>query len=157
MISSRNGFEEDFSTVQDFRQVSLIKDPLVSANTPASSDTYRATRYLSYSGTPSQAFEVDEVITGNSAAAPQAFITEIDTSNAKIYYTQNSKTGYTAFNNGETITGSSSTASVVLDASAGLHSAEFLTDTGDMIFLENRAPISRSSTQIEDIKLIIEF
>ena len=29
--------------------------------------------------------------------------------------------------------------------------------SGEMVFLENRAPISRTATQIEDIKLIIEF
>ena len=30
-------------------------------------------------------------------------------------------------------------------------------DSGDIIYLENRKPISRSSDQIEDIKVIVEF
>jgi hypothetical protein len=29
--------------------------------------------------------------------------------------------------------------------------------SGDILFLENRNPISRTTTQIEDIKVIIEF
>jgi hypothetical protein len=29
--------------------------------------------------------------------------------------------------------------------------------TGEVLFLENRAPINRSASQIEDIKVIIEF
>ena len=29
--------------------------------------------------------------------------------------------------------------------------------SGEVLFYENRAPISRTTTQIEDIKLILEF
>ena len=35
--------------------------------------------------------------------------------------------------------------------------AHLMVNSGQILFLENRAPINRSSSQIEDIKLIIEF
>jgi hypothetical protein len=31
------------------------------------------------------------------------------------------------------------------------------TDTGDVIYIENRAPITRAADQTENIKLVIEF
>jgi len=33
----------------------------------------------------------------------------------------------------------------------------FNSGSGEMLFLENRDPIQRSTSQIEDVKLIIEF
>ena len=38
-----------------------------------------------------------------------------------------------------------------------ISNAEVDSRSGDLLFLENRTPINRSATQIEDIKLILEF
>lgn len=40
---------------------------------------------------------------------------------------------------------------------SGISSAEFNTKSGDIIYIDNRAPIPRSSNQKEDIKIILEF
>jgi hypothetical protein len=37
------------------------------------------------------------------------------------------------------------------------YGSEVKRNSGQLIFLENRDPINRSSSQIEDIKLIVEF
>ena len=39
----------------------------------------------------------------------------------------------------------------------GYANPELAVDTGNIIYIENRKPISRASDQTEDIKLIIEF
>ena len=35
--------------------------------------------------------------------------------------------------------------------------AELDADTGDVVYVENRAPITRASDQTENVKLVIEF
>ena len=76
-----------------------------------------------------------------------------------MYYYQNSKTGYIAFATTDTIKGLDGTPSTAQDlkGSSELIAAEVQFGSGQLIFLENRDPVSRSSTQTEDIKLIIEF
>ena len=82
---------------------------------------------------------------------------EIDSSNGLLRYHQNQKTGFEVFENGETIIGQTSTQSSALHSSAALENPEVDRQSGEILFLENRAPISRSTTQIEDIKVIVEF
>ena len=43
-----------------------------------------------------------------------------------------------------------------LTFSDGYANPELAADSGDIIYIENRKPISRSSDQIEDIKVIVE-
>ena len=99
-----------------------------------------------------------------------------------LYYTQerfgdygtNGTTGANvAFSGANIVTGATSGATGTPDASAdsavtlaggntitftnGYANPELDPDSGDMIYIENRKPISRSSDQIEDIKIIVEF
>ena len=41
--------------------------------------------------------------------------------------------------------------------SAGISSAEFNTKSGEIIYIDNRTAIPRSSSQKEDIKIALEF
>ena len=74
----------------------------------------------------------------------------------------------TAFSGANAITGQSSSASATPDTSnsntvngvefsSGYANPELQPDSGNIIYIENRKPISRSSDQTEDIKLIVEF
>ena len=146
-----------FIVGNDFRQISLIKDPTnFGTTTTATAATLKAMKYLDFaSGANLSAFVVDDVLTGGTSGA-KAFVVDIDTSNGYIYYAQNSKTGYTAFSNGETVTGANG-GSAALESSSAVGNPEVDRDSGKMLFLENRTPINRTATQIEDIKLIIEF
>ena len=51
---------------------------------------------------------------------------------------------------------SSATVNAVVFAS-GYSNPEIQPDSGDIIYVEHRSPISRASDQTENIKLIIEF
>ena len=44
-----------------------------------------------------------------------------------------------------------------LDFVAGIGSAEFNRKSGEVIYIDNRAPIPRSASQKEDIKVVLEF
>jgi hypothetical protein len=44
-----------------------------------------------------------------------------------------------------------------IDFSAGISSAEYNPKSGDIIYIDNRVPIPRSSSQKEDIKIVLEF
>ena len=84
-----------------------------------------------------------------------------------MYYYQNEKTGFVPFAQNDTITGTlPNGGSATLDQTnstswfgtvANGYGPEVKNASGQLIFLENRAPINRSSSQIEDIKLIVEF
>jgi len=145
----------DLVVAQDFRQVSLCKKPLIlDGSAVATASTLRALSYLQLTGSnPTNNFLLDAVVTG--AAGAKAFITEIDATNDRLYIHQNSKTGYKDFVNGETIAGAGG-GTATLHGTA-LVGGEVKLNSGQMIFLENRSPINRSSNQTEDIKVIIEF
>lgn len=148
----------DLTVGNDFRQVTLIRNPFnYGTTTVATATTRKALRYLDFtSATTVTDFQVDEVITGGTSGA-KAYVTERDATSGYIYYHQNSKTGYKKFVNGETITGGTSNTSGALESSNALGNPEVQPGSGSIMFLENRNPINRTTTQIEDIKVIIEF
>lgn len=159
-----NSSGDDITTGNDFRQVLLLKDPQVHnaaayGGAAATADVIKPMSGLDVASGTIANLQVDEVIVGNSGNSPTAFVTQVDTTNGIVYYHQNDKTGFEPFDNGETIQGQTSNTSLVLESS----NANVVSGTGvdrrsgELLFLENRAPISRSATQIEDIKVIIEF
>jgi hypothetical protein len=137
------------SVANDFRQVGLLRDPRLYDDSGVASgtnyrQTYRYTITAGFTGT----FVSDETITdslGNSAT-----VVEWDATNRYLYTTlpQNSEFGLVA------VTGGTSTAVGTIEA---IDLPGMLPYSGDILYMENRTPISRSSDQIEDIKLIIEF
>ena len=150
----------DLTTGNDFRQITLFKNPFnFGTSTVSTEPTLKATPALSFQSTTS-AFQVDELITqGSGASLAQAFVVEVDSDTGYVYYSQNSKTGYGNFVTGSTVTGATSNAQGTpkannndfrIDPEVDVHS-------GDIVFLENRNPIDRTASQIEDIKIIIEF
>src|SRR6056300_405768 len=154
----------DLTVGNDFRQIMLLNKPRVYNATPlaglvATADTLKATNYVEIDtgNTTDNAtdFSVDELIVGQTSGA-QAYVVEKDTVNDYLRYHQNDKTGYTAFSNAEDIVGQISAKTATLDTPA-VGNPEVDRSSGEVLFLENRDPISRTTTQIEDIKVIIEF
>lgn len=149
----------DLTVGNDFRQVTIIKNPLnFDKAAVATAATRKALRYLDFvSGVTVTDFNTDEVITGGTSGA-KAFVAERNATSGYIYYYQNSKTGYKKFQAGESITGGTSSTSGSLESGSGaLGNPEIFPGSGTILFLENRNPINRTTTQIEDIKVIIEF
>ena len=152
----------DLTVGNDFRQITLFNEPREYNATPlagliATADTLKATSYLDFNSSATvSSYTVDELIVGGTSGA-QAYIVEIDTSNGYIRYHQNDKTGYGVFTDGEVVTGQTSNQADTLESSNAVGAPEVDRASGDILFLENRDPISRTTTQIEDIKVILEF
>jgi hypothetical protein len=172
---------DDLLTGNDFRNIAIVVDPTTyGTSTVATDATIRQTSALkltSVSGT----FTADEKITQASTGAIGKVV-EWDSDLSILYYQQerygdygtNSTTGaFVAFSGANAVTGASSSASGTPDADAdsavtlsggntitftnGYANPELQPDSGDIIYNENRSPISRATDQTEDIKIIVEF
>ena len=166
--SSNSG---DFTTANDFRRVGLLLDP-TTGGSAASATTLRGTKAVKLSGTPGT-FTVDEEINQASTGAVGKVV-EYDSTNKILYYIQtrfndegvDSNGNLTAFSGANAITGQDSSAAGTPDTStqtvdnivfsSGYNSGEIDSDT-DVLYQENRSPITRASDQTENIKLIVEF
>ena len=172
---------DDLLTGNDFRNISIVVDPTnYGTSAVATASTIRqasALKLTSVGGT----FAPDEKITQTSTGAIGKVV-EWDSDLSILYYQQerygdygtNSTTGaFVAFSGANAVTGASSSASGTPDADAdsavtlsggntitftdGYANPELQPDSGDIIYNENRSPISRATDQTEDIKIIVEF
>ena len=162
----------DFTTANDFRRVVLMRD-IQSGGSAASATTLRGTKAVLVTS-PSGDYTVDEEINQATTGAVGKVV-EWDSSNNILYYIQtrfndegvDSNGNLTAFSGANTITGQSSsvtatpsTSSTTVDSvvfTSGYNAGEINADTGDIMYIENRSPITRAADQTENVKLIIEF
>ena len=162
----------DVTVANDFRKISLIRDP-DAGGSAASATTLRATKAINLTGV-SGTFTADEEINQASTGAVGKVV-EWDSVNSILYYIQtkfndegvDSNGNQTAFSGTNAVTGQSSSASGTpttttstinnVSFTSGYSSPEIDHDTGDILYIENRAPITRAADQTENIKLIIEF
>ena len=158
-LTGAEGAGADFITGANFRQIALVKNPLDFGTTDISSTaTLSALKTMKLTAAPtSGTLESGDYITGDSSSAC-AFVDSyaLESTNHIIRYHQNDKTGYGAFSNGEGIT-SFGGQTATIAASGGFGNPEVQPCSGDIMFIENRAPITRAVSQIEDIRLVIEF
>jgi hypothetical protein len=162
----------DFTTANDFRRVVLMRD-IKSGGSAATATTLRGTKAVLLSGSPGT-FTADEEINQATTGAVGKVV-EFDSSNNILYYIQtrfndegcDSNGNLTAFSGANTITGQSSsatgtpsTSSTTVDNvvfTSGYNAGEITADEGDIMYVENRSPITRAADQTENVKLIIEF
>ena len=143
----------DFPIDNDFRQLGLIRNPFnYGTTTKATASTLQATRSLVYASLAGGAFAVDQVITGGTSGA-QAYITSIDVGTNTVRYHQDESTGYGVFQASETISNASSVTATI----SSLANPEVAKFTGEVLYIENRSAVARANSQIEDIKLVLEF
>ena len=170
--ASESGNTGDFTTENDFRKVVLLRD-ILSGGSAASATTLRGTKAVLVTS-PSGTFTADEEINQASTGAVGKVV-EWDSSNNILYYIQtrfndegvDSNGNLTAFSGANAISGQSSSASATPSTSSttvdniaftsGYNSGEIDADTGDVMYIENRSPITRAADQTENVKLIIEF
>ena len=171
---------DDITIANDFRQVGIVVDPTTYGTTTVASDATSRQTYVVKMSSSSGTFEADEKITQASTGSVGKVV-EWDSTLSLLYFQQerfgnfgtNSTTGdNTAFSGANLITGGTSGAtgtpstttetvtlanSNTVSLTTGYANPELQPDSGTIIYLENRKPISRSSDQTEDIKVIIEF
>ena len=147
--SGAEGGDFIIDTEVPFRQVSLVKNPEIYDSAAIyTGTTGRALRYLKMSSS-SHGITSGNRLTGGTSGAV-AFTNDVDSS--LVYIHQNEDTGFVQFTDGETVTDSAGTSATV--DSADKHSIVDL-NSGELLYIENRAKITRSSAQTEDIKIVI--
>ena len=175
---------DDFLTGNDFRNINLVIDPTTyGTSTVGTATTFRTTYAMKFSGSPGT-FTPDETITQTNSDSLVATgkVIEYDATLQILYYQHEKFSGYgtlsstgglNLFSGTGTVTGGTSSATGTPDSSAdsavslaggntitftnGFANPELQPDSGDIIYRENRKPISRATDQTEDIKIIVEF
>ena len=166
--SSNSG---DVTVANDFRKITLIRDPESGASA-ATSNTLRATRAVNVAGITGS-YVVDEKITQTSTGAIGKVV-EWDSTNSILYYIQtrhadegiDANGNQTAFSGTNLITGAGGATATPTTSTSTINNVVFVSgysvseidhDSGDILYIENRAPITRAADQTENIKLVIEF
>jgi len=141
-------------TNNDFRVVGLTSNPVLESNgLEANSTVYDLTTKLTVTS-KSAAHSGDEIITGGTSGAQGRYVTFANT-NAAGTSGVVSVTGVTGtFAASETITGNTSSVTATV---ASINKRDLRNFEGDVLYVENRLPVSRSSDQSEDIKLIVRY
>lgn len=144
----------------EFRQISLIKNPLeADGTTAAAAETYNTCKSLT--GSVLGGFGVGDTIsaTDNAESGAKGIVVEWDANTKTVYYIQNQDTGFTPFDGADTVTaydqnGGNTQTNWAIDSMAD-SAVKF--NSGEIMFVENRDKVVRGDTQIETIRLVIEF
>ena len=100
-------------------------------------------------------FTADNTIVGSTSGA-KALVDKVDSSN--VWYHQTDTTGFSNFDSGESVTEVDGSGAGTLNASfAPYVTPEVTTSTGDVLYIDNRAAVTRASDQTEDIKIVIQI
>ena len=143
--------DSDFITGQDFRQVSLWRDPRERSGALFTDLTGNAMDKMTLSSIVT-AFTRDKKLEGQTSGAI-AYVDHIDSN--EIYYHQTDSTGYIAFQDGEIVQELNGAGDGVIDSA--LIQSKYDRETGDILYIDNRAAVLRDPTQTEDVKIIISF
>jgi len=145
--------DTDFLLNQDFRQITLIKNPKKYNDSDFTDLTGRALRSLTVTDSADLTNADVDMVIQDSVNGAKAYIDLID--GDKIFYHRNDNLNYLPWVVGRNIQDSAATfgpAEISADSQG-----EFDPFTGEIIYIENRAPVTRVSEQIEDIKLILQL
>ena len=152
----------DFNVTNDFRRIALLRNPTDSTTgSTASASTLDATKSITFSGTPGS-FQADEKITQATSGAV-GYVVDFNATTKVLRYIQpqfanqgiDTNQNLTAFTGTATVTGGTSGATGT--PSSHDTTPELTADSGEILYVENRKPITRASDQTENVKLIVEF
>ena len=144
----------DFIVGNDFRQVVLLKNVLQHDSSGVfTGETGFGLKKLTLTSVNDGPFVDDLIIEGGTSGA-KAFIDDVDSNGVFIH--QSEYTGFADFDSGETISivegGGSTTATV-----QNILAPEFDPLSGELLYIDNRAAVIRSTEQTEDLKIVIQL
>ena len=160
----------NFTTNNDFRKVGMLAQPkYANGDFATASVVDQATTVVltSWNGTQ---YKADELVTGATSGATGRVIDFTGNNTLRlsdIIPAGNSTTAgyngiYGYFTNTEVIAANTggnggSGASATANGSGAVTGGDLTRFSGDILYVENRSPVTRAADQIEDVKLIIEF
>jgi len=137
----------------DFRQISLIRDPLDANGDYAAAATYRCTTKLTLTDPGVTNYQNDETVyigTGLDDATFTGTVVHWDSANNELFV--NNMSGNTQI--GYTLTGTVSAATATV---LGVETPVVDLFTGDLLYIENRQKIIRDADQTEQIRLVLSL
>lgn len=143
----------DGVTPFDFRQITLIRDPILANGTYASGSVYRTSTKVTVTDPGITNYTNDEVVyigTDIVGASMTATVVTWEPNTNDLYI--NNISGNVAV--GATMTGESSGATAVV---LGIDESQINLFTGDLLYIENRNKIVRNVDQTEQIRLVLSF
>ena len=158
--------KDDFIFGNDFHVVGLLYNPVVSTSSGIAIGTKQLKLTASIGNTPGQWDDAD--MTGAISGATGTVVHYDDISKT-VYYTQENilSKGMTStgtkplFQAGESVNfsvpGNATDRTIISDASTAVKDSELTRGSGEIIYIDNRATISRAEDQTEDFKIIVEF
>ena len=146
-----------FPSNNNFRTIGILRDPKLRSGAFASAPSIDQCMRLGVSGVTGD-FTADEIIVGSTSGVRAQFI-RFDPDNNKrlgVLRVNRVTTGGTGlvFSIGETVTGQTSGKTAVITSVTKAAVREY---TGEILYVENRTPITRTSDQIEDLKIVVRF
>ena len=163
MVNSRLEYGEsgNFTTNNDFRKIGLLSQPLYANGDVATASTIDQCVTIGVSSWNSTAFAEDELVTGATSGATGKVVDFKNNNTTLRLIDVTTGTSTTAgfdsiagsFKTTESISAPSGASATISTAVGG----DFEKFSGDVLYIENRSPVTRADDQIEDVKLIIEF
>ena len=168
------GVDSEALTTAAYRQISILKNPQRRTDdspddiendepsyTYADAQAIDCLNYIQIASADQnlQGFDPGTVISQASTGA-KAQVVHVDLGAKKIYYQQQDQfiSNFLPFDTGESIVTEGSNP-ITIDGSVvqSLYTSEYIKDTGEVIFIDNRKRINRNQDQIEDLRIIIQF
>ena len=145
---------------QDFRVFGILKDPLEADGNAAESSVYdQTTRLTLTSVSGSGKWSKDELVTGDTSGSKARVVSFANTNGANttgtLHITNIDGASNGGFGTSETIRGA--TSSITSTVASVANTGGLKSHSGQVIYVENRGPIQRSSDQTEDIKVVVKF
>ena len=150
-VSFSDNDNRDLILGNDFRQIALIKNMYDTAGTPAvfTTNTGTACHILNVASGQTSNYAVDDLITSNDGGSFQ--VIQIDSDNNNIYVTAE----IPLITNSSTLT--NTTQNITSLSINSVTSPEVDNATGEIVYLDNRSPVTRSVDQVEQVKALIRF
>jgi len=161
MVNSRLEYGEsgNFTTNNDFRKIGLIAQPLYANGDVATASAADQCVTMTIQSWNSTAYAEDGTLTGALSGATGKVVDFKSNTTIRlvdVIMGSNTTVGYDSiagsFQANETITSGSASANT-----SAVVGGDFEKFSGDILYIENRSPVTRADDQIEDVKLIIEF
>ena len=161
MVNSRLEYGEsgNFTTNNDFRKIGLVAQPLYANGDVATATTIDQCVTITVQSWNSTAYAEDGTLTGALSGATGKIVDFKSNTTIRlvdVIMGSNTTAGYDSiagsFQANETITQGSASANT-----SAVVGGDFQKFSGDVLYIENRSPVTRADDQIEDVKLIIEF
>jgi hypothetical protein len=159
MINSKTTYTEgfgDFPGSFSYRIIGIVKNPKNAYNQVANTTTLNALSGITVSSA-SNNFSQYEFVQGSlSYANAYVVVSNISAGNGYVKFIQNFNltSNYSSFIPGETIIGKTSGAIATV---SNLLYPEIMKNEGDILYVENKSPIIRTTEQTDNLHLVIEF